>query len=125
MARESVVIDTDAVDTSHVEEPWWDLAQQLKQDLASVILMSEDDLQVIDQHQSSVSLFVMLVVQSIKGPSTVEKVLTEFLLVLTRVNCLFSELSRRSVYRAGLCAGLSGEKGRGPPGDAAEGAGPP
>lgn len=59
MARESVVIDTDAVDTSHVEEPWWDLAQQLRQDLASVILMSEDDLQVTDQHQSSVSLFVM------------------------------------------------------------------
>lgn len=50
MARESVVMDADTVDTSHVEEPWWDLAQQLKQDLASVILMSEADLQVTDKH---------------------------------------------------------------------------
>lgn len=55
MARESVVIDADTVDTSHIEEPWWDVAQQLKQDLASVILMSEADLQVTDQHQCSVS----------------------------------------------------------------------
>lgn len=72
MARESVVIDTDTVDTSHVEEPWWELAQQLKQDLASVILMSEDDLQVTDQHQSSVSLFVVSVVQSVSGPSNLQ-----------------------------------------------------
>lgn len=63
MARESVVMDEDTVDTSHIEEPWWDLAQQLKQDLASVILMSEADLQVTDQHQCFVSLFVMFVVQ--------------------------------------------------------------
>lgn len=63
MARESVVIDADTVDTSHIEEPWWDLAQQLKQDLASVILMSEADLQVTDQHQCLLSLLVMLVVQ--------------------------------------------------------------
>lgn len=63
MARESVVIDADTVDTSHIEEPWWDLAQQLKQDLASVILMSEADLQVTDQHQCFLSLLVMLVVQ--------------------------------------------------------------
>lgn len=45
MARESVLLDTDCVDSSDVE-PWWDLAQQLKQDLASIILMSEADLQV-------------------------------------------------------------------------------
>lgn len=47
MARESVLIEVDAVDTAHAEEPWWGLAQQLKQDLASVILMSEADLQVL------------------------------------------------------------------------------
>lgn len=47
MARESVLIETDTVDTSHAEEPWWDPAQQLKQDLASVILMSEAELQVL------------------------------------------------------------------------------
>lgn len=70
MARESVVIDTDTVDTSHVEEPWWELAQQLKQDLASVILMSEDDLQVTDQHQSSVSLFVVLLYKVLEGQAT-------------------------------------------------------
>lgn len=46
MARESVLLDTDTVDTSGAEAPWWDLAQQLKQDLASIILMSEADLQV-------------------------------------------------------------------------------
>lgn len=45
MARESVVMDTDAVDA--VIGPWVDLAQQLKQDLASVILMSEADLQIL------------------------------------------------------------------------------
>lgn len=59
MARESVVIEADTVDTSHAEEPWWDVAQQLKQDLASVILMSEADLQVFHQQQRSVSLLVM------------------------------------------------------------------
>lgn len=50
MARDSVIIETDAVDTSSAEAPWWDLAQQLKQDLASIILMSEADLQVRYQH---------------------------------------------------------------------------
>lgn len=59
MARESVVIDTDAVDTSHVEEPWWDLAQQLKQDLASVILMSEDDLQSLVDARSTELAFAL------------------------------------------------------------------
>lgn len=44
MARESVLLETDAVDSASA--PWWGLAQQLKQDLASVILMSEADLQV-------------------------------------------------------------------------------
>ena len=46
MARESVLLETDAVDASIAEAPWWELAQQLKQDLASIILMSEADLQV-------------------------------------------------------------------------------
>lgn len=70
MARDSVVMDTDTVDTSHIEEPWWDVAQQLKQDLASVILMSEADLQATDYYQcfvplyiSIVSLFMLLVLQ--------------------------------------------------------------
>ncbi|KAM9855690.1 DNA fragmentation factor subunit alpha [Aulostomus maculatus] len=45
MARDSVMLDT--VDTSSVAAPWWDLAQQLKQDLASIILMSEADLQIL------------------------------------------------------------------------------
>lgn len=54
MARESVLLETDAVDaSSSAAAPWWDLAQQLKQDLANVILFSEGDLQVPDY--SSVS----------------------------------------------------------------------
>lgn len=46
MARDSVLLETDTVDTSSAGAPWWDLAQQLKNDLASIILMSEADLQV-------------------------------------------------------------------------------
>ena len=48
MARDSMLLETDTVDTSSAAaaEPWWALAQQLKQDLASIILMSEEDLQV-------------------------------------------------------------------------------
>lgn len=46
MARESVLLEPDAVDSSSAVAPWWDLAQQLKQDMASIILMSEGDLQV-------------------------------------------------------------------------------
>ncbi|KAM4563931.1 DNA fragmentation factor subunit alpha [Odontesthes bonariensis] len=45
MARDSMLLETDAVDASSSVAPWWDLAQQLKQDLASIILMSEADLQ--------------------------------------------------------------------------------
>ncbi|XP_060930217.1 DNA fragmentation factor subunit alpha [Limanda limanda] len=47
MARESVILDNDAVDALGLVAPWWGLAQQLKQDLASIILMSEDDLQTL------------------------------------------------------------------------------
>lgn len=47
MARESVVLDVDLVDAPGSAAPWWDLAQQLRQDLASVILMSEADLQAL------------------------------------------------------------------------------
>uniref|UniRef100_A0A3P8TK57 DNA fragmentation factor, alpha polypeptide n=1 Tax=Amphiprion percula TaxID=161767 RepID=A0A3P8TK57_AMPPE len=47
MARESVLLDTDAVDAASSAAPWWGLAQQLKQDMASVILMSEADLQTL------------------------------------------------------------------------------
>ncbi|XP_070695700.1 DNA fragmentation factor subunit alpha isoform X1 [Pempheris klunzingeri] len=47
MARESVVLEADAVDAFSAAPPWFDLAQQLKQDLASVILMSEADLQTL------------------------------------------------------------------------------
>ncbi|XP_072306279.1 DNA fragmentation factor subunit alpha isoform X2 [Eucyclogobius newberryi] len=45
MARDSVVMDTDVVDA--IVPPWLDLAQRLKHDLASVILMSEADLQTL------------------------------------------------------------------------------
>ncbi|CAJ1085425.1 DNA fragmentation factor subunit alpha [Xyrichtys novacula] len=45
MARDSVLLETDTVDTSGSAAPWWDLAQQLRQDLTSIILMSEADLQ--------------------------------------------------------------------------------
>lgn len=48
MARDSVMIETDDVDFSGgVNAPWWFLTQQLKHDLASIILMSEEDLQVV------------------------------------------------------------------------------
>lgn len=55
MARDSMT-ETDAVDTSSAEAPWVDLALQLKQDLTSIILMSEDDLQVQCQHLSVFSV---------------------------------------------------------------------
>ncbi|XP_020488014.2 DNA fragmentation factor subunit alpha [Labrus bergylta] len=44
MARDSMVLETDTVDTA---APWWDLAQQLRQDLTSIILMSDADLQTL------------------------------------------------------------------------------
>lgn len=46
MARESVILEDDTVDAADAGETWLDLAQQLKQDLASIILMSEANLQV-------------------------------------------------------------------------------
>lgn len=47
MARDSLRIETDVVDFSGgADTPWWFLAQQLKHDLTSIILMSEEDLQV-------------------------------------------------------------------------------
>lgn len=50
MARDSLRIETDAVDFSGgADAPWWSLAQQLKHDLTSIILMSEEDLQVHDK----------------------------------------------------------------------------
>ncbi|XP_061638100.1 DNA fragmentation factor subunit alpha [Phyllopteryx taeniolatus] len=45
MARDSMILESDVLDTARVAAPWWGLALQLKQDLASVILMSEEDLQ--------------------------------------------------------------------------------
>ncbi|XP_015233607.1 PREDICTED: DNA fragmentation factor subunit alpha [Cyprinodon variegatus] len=45
MARESLILEVDAVDSSAVTPPWWNLALQLKQDLTSIILMSEGELQ--------------------------------------------------------------------------------
>lgn len=48
MARDSVMIEADVVDSSGgVNAPWWFLTQQLKYDLASIVLMSEEDLQVV------------------------------------------------------------------------------
>lgn len=55
MARDSM-IEADVVDTSSAETSWVDLAQQLKQDLTSIILMSEDDLQVQCPHLSVFSV---------------------------------------------------------------------
>ncbi|XP_043979142.1 DNA fragmentation factor subunit alpha [Gambusia affinis] len=49
MARESVVLEADVVDSNIIEAPWWNLALQLKQDLTSIILMSEGDLQSLVQ----------------------------------------------------------------------------
>ncbi|XP_060913018.1 DNA fragmentation factor subunit alpha [Labrus mixtus] len=47
MARDSMVLETDTVDTTSSAAPWWDLAQQLRQDLTSIILMSDADLQTL------------------------------------------------------------------------------
>uniref|UniRef100_H3DCI9 DNA fragmentation factor, alpha polypeptide n=2 Tax=Tetraodon nigroviridis TaxID=99883 RepID=H3DCI9_TETNG len=48
MARDSLMMETDAVDFSGgADAHWWFLAQQLKQDLTSIILMSEEDLQTL------------------------------------------------------------------------------
>ncbi|KAM4737362.1 DNA fragmentation factor subunit alpha [Anableps anableps] len=45
MARESMILEADTIDSSSVAAPWWNLALQLKQDLTSIILLSEGDLQ--------------------------------------------------------------------------------
>ncbi|XP_017561830.1 DNA fragmentation factor subunit alpha [Pygocentrus nattereri] len=45
LSRESVDVERDMVDNVSGVEPWCSLAHQLKQDLASIILMSEADLQ--------------------------------------------------------------------------------
>ncbi|XP_068453826.1 DNA fragmentation factor subunit alpha [Clinocottus analis] len=47
MARDSLVLDADTVDTSSAAAPWMDLAHQLKHDLTSIILMSDADLQTL------------------------------------------------------------------------------
>ncbi|TDH10672.1 hypothetical protein EPR50_G00077880 [Perca flavescens] len=47
MARDSMLLEVDTVDSSSAAAHWWHLAQQLKQDLASIILMSEADLQAL------------------------------------------------------------------------------
>uniref|UniRef100_A0A3Q4GGK9 DNA fragmentation factor, alpha polypeptide n=1 Tax=Neolamprologus brichardi TaxID=32507 RepID=A0A3Q4GGK9_NEOBR len=47
MARDSVILETDTVDSSSTVAPWYELAQQLKQDLTTIILMSEADLQTL------------------------------------------------------------------------------
>ncbi|XP_068190696.1 DNA fragmentation factor subunit alpha isoform X2 [Antennarius striatus] len=47
IARDSMLIEADSVDASISEAPWWGLAQNLKHDLAGIILMSEEDLQTI------------------------------------------------------------------------------
>ncbi|XP_032377102.1 DNA fragmentation factor subunit alpha [Etheostoma spectabile] len=47
MARDSMVLEADTVDNSSAVACWWHLAQQLKQDIASIILMSEADLQTL------------------------------------------------------------------------------
>lgn len=46
MARDSMMLEADTVDGSISAAPWWNLALQLKQELNSIILMSEADLQV-------------------------------------------------------------------------------
>lgn len=53
MQRESVLLDIDSVDAGSSVEPWLDLAQQLKEDLTSIILMSEADLQVLPYFYAS------------------------------------------------------------------------
>ncbi|KAE8293323.1 DNA fragmentation factor subunit alpha DNA fragmentation factor 45 kDa subunit [Larimichthys crocea] len=47
MARDSMLLEADSVDAACAAAPWWDLSQQLKHDLASIILMSEADLQAL------------------------------------------------------------------------------
>ncbi|XP_042347752.1 DNA fragmentation factor subunit alpha [Plectropomus leopardus] len=47
MARDSMVLGNDVLDASSAAAPWWHLSQQLKQDLTSIILMSEEDLQTL------------------------------------------------------------------------------
>lgn len=47
MARDSLMLEADTVDASITAAPWWNPALHLKQDLNSIILMSEADLQVL------------------------------------------------------------------------------
>jgi len=51
MNRDSVLLEVDAVDGSISQvEPWWIVAQKLKQDLSSIMHMSEADLQVTSSY---------------------------------------------------------------------------
>ena len=51
MNRDSMLLEVDAVDGSISQvEPWWLLAQQLKQNMSSIITMSETDLQVTSSY---------------------------------------------------------------------------
>ncbi|XP_034394017.1 DNA fragmentation factor subunit alpha isoform X2 [Cyclopterus lumpus] len=50
MVRDSLVLEVDTVDNSSAAAPWLNLAQQLKQDLTSIILMSDADLQMLVVH---------------------------------------------------------------------------
>ncbi|XP_017273329.1 DNA fragmentation factor subunit alpha [Kryptolebias marmoratus] len=45
MARDSMMLEADTIDAPGTAAPWWNLAQQLKQDLTGIVLMSEADLQ--------------------------------------------------------------------------------
>uniref|UniRef100_A0A3Q2YHR3 DNA fragmentation factor, alpha polypeptide n=1 Tax=Hippocampus comes TaxID=109280 RepID=A0A3Q2YHR3_HIPCM len=47
MARDSVMLESDTVDAAHGSASWLDLALQLKRDLASIILMCEEDLECL------------------------------------------------------------------------------
>lgn len=45
LARNSMMLETDTVEDSSSVAPWFELAQQLKQDLTGIILMFQADLQ--------------------------------------------------------------------------------
>lgn len=62
MTRESMLLEMDVVDSSSA--PWWILAQQLKEDLASIILMSEADIQVLSHAADTEEALCILTVSN-------------------------------------------------------------
>lgn len=119
MARDSLRIETDVVDFSGgAGASWWFLAQQLKHDLTSIILMSEEDLQVHEKKKTrNFTGLVAFYVGRTTGHLDMFK-------SIYSISSLIVDVSGCSTPAASLCNGLPGEESTGSSGNTAAGFGP-